>query len=137
MATGASTSARELVAMQLGQAVDGLIEEVGARMLEAVPARVVGRITEPEVGSEVDDRGPAGDEVRDDPGGRAVGQGQEHRIHGREPGPHGQSGRGEVGVMAADRLVLSIATGQSHDLDVRDGATTGGPIPRRRSPWPR
>ena len=45
----------ELGAMQLGQAVDRPLEEVRAGVLEAIPARVVGRVAQPEVGSEVDD----------------------------------------------------------------------------------
>ena len=40
----------ELGAVELGQAVDGLVEEVGPRVLEAVPARVVGGVAEAEVG---------------------------------------------------------------------------------------
>ena len=40
---------RELRAMELGQAVDRVVEELRRRMLEAVPARVVGRVAEPEV----------------------------------------------------------------------------------------
>ena len=70
--------------MQLGQAVDGVVEELGSRVLEAVPARVVGRVAEPEVGPEVDDRGAVGHEVRDEAGGRAVGQGEEDGIDLRQ-----------------------------------------------------
>ena len=47
----------ELGAMELRQPVDRVVEEVGPRMLEAVPARVVVRVAQAEVGAEVDDGG--------------------------------------------------------------------------------
>ena len=70
----------ELGAVQLGQAVDGPLEEVGSRVLEAIPARVVGRVAQAEVGTEVDDRRAVGDEVRDEAGRRAVGEREERGV---------------------------------------------------------
>ena len=47
---------RQLGSMQLGQPVDRLVEEVRSWVLEPVPAWIVGRIPQPEVGTLVDDR---------------------------------------------------------------------------------
>src|SRR6185436_4026942 len=49
--------------VELGEAVHRALEQVGPGMLEAVPARVVGRIAETEVGPLVDDRGARGNQV--------------------------------------------------------------------------
>ena len=91
-------------------------------MLEAVPARVVGRVAEAEVGPEVDDRGAVGDERRHLGGGRAVGEGQEDGVGRRQAGVDEQLGRGEVRVEVADRLVVAVAPGEADDLDVRVAA---------------
>ena len=88
-------------------------------MLEAIPARVVGRIAQPEVRPEVDDGGAVGHEVRDEAGRRAVGEGEERGIDLRQACPDREVGRGQVRVVAADRVVLAVAAGESDDLDVR------------------
>ena len=110
---------RELGSMELRKAVDGDVEQLGRGVLEAVPARIVGGVAQPEVRPEVDDRGAGGEQVRDEPGRRAVGEGQERRVDVGQVGPHGQVGRGEVGVVVADRLVLAVAPGEPDDLHVR------------------
>ena len=66
--------------MQLRQAVDGQLEKVGPWMLEAVPARVVVGIAQPEVGSEVDDRGPCRDQVGNEVDRRAMREGKERGV---------------------------------------------------------
>ena len=119
MATGASTSADERRAMELRQAVHRLVEQVRARMLEAVPARVVGRIAQPEVRTLVDDRGPARDAGRGEVRGRPMGKCQEHRIHRRQLVMDGQPGRAQVRVDAGDRVVVALAALQPDELDVR------------------
>ncbi len=105
--------------MQLRQAVDGLIQQVGSRVLEAVPARVVTRVAQAEVGSEIDDRRPRCGEVRHDPRRGAVGKGQEHGVGRRQLRSHREVGRRQVRMVAADRLVLAVATREPDDLDVR------------------
>ena len=108
--------------MQLRQAVDGRVEELRVRVLEAVPARVVGRVAQPEVGPQVDDRGAGLGHRRHAPGGDAVGEGEEDRVRLRQLGPDGQPGRGQVRVVTADRLVLAVPTGQPDDRHVRVAA---------------
>ena len=49
-------------------------------MLEAVPARVVVRVAEAEVGAEVDDRGARRGEIGGDLRARAVGECQEDSV---------------------------------------------------------
>ena len=110
---------RELGAVQLGQAVDGVARGARARVLEAVPARVVGRVAQPEVGPEVDDRGAVGDEVRDEAGRRAVREGEERGVDLGQRVPDREVGRGEVRVVAADRIVVAVAAGEPDDVDVR------------------
>ncbi len=109
----------ELGTMQLGQAVDGDVEKLGDGVLESVPARVVGGVTKPEVGPEVDDRRAAGDQVRYELRGGPVGKGQERRVDVGELRAHRQVGGGEVRVVGADRIVLAVTAGQPDDLDVR------------------
>ncbi len=108
----------ELGSMQFRKAVDGHVEELGRRVLEAVPARIVGGVTEPEIRPKVDHRRAGAQEVRHEPGRRAVGEGQEGRVDLGQVGADGQLGRGEVRVMVADRLVLAISPGEPDDLDV-------------------
>ena len=69
--------------MELRQAVDGDIEEVGSRVLEAVPARVVGGVAEPEVGAQVDDSGAGRGQLQGDLDPCAVGEGHEDRVERR------------------------------------------------------
>ena len=83
----------ELGAMELRQPVDRVVEEVGPRMLEAVPARVVVRVAEAEVGAEVDDGGARGGEIGGDLRARAVGECQEDRVEVPAPGPRTPASR--------------------------------------------
>ena len=105
--------------MQLRQAVDGGREQVRARVIEVVPARVVTRVAEPEVGAEVDHRLPTPQELVDPARHRAVGEGEEDRL-----GAVGdrvedlEVARREVGVDARDRVAPPLAADQAHDLDV-------------------
>ena len=89
------------------------------RVLEAVPARVVGGVPQPEVRALVDDRGPAREEPGRQVRGRPVGEGQEHRIHGRQLVMHGQPGRAEVRVDTGDRVVVAFAALQADEVHVR------------------
>ena len=111
---------RELGAVELGQAVDGALEEVGARVLEAVPARVVGRVAQAEVGPEVDDRGARVDEVR----ARARRPRRGGGPGRRRPPPAASASTtrpvvGEVRVDAVDRVVVAVAAGRPTIVDVR------------------
>ena len=109
----------QLRAMELGQAVDGVVEQLRRGVVEAVPARIVGRVAEPEVGPQVDDGRAPGRDVRDDPGGRAVGQGEEDGVDvGRGGGVDRETGRRQVRVGRGDRLVVAAASRQADDLDV-------------------
>ena len=110
--------------MELRQPVDRLVEEVGARVLEAVPARVVGRVAEAEVGALVDDRGAGRDEVRDEGRRGAVGECQEDRVEGvaRPAGSSAWTSSPVVarcGWIAVDRIVVAAAADEADQLDVR------------------
>ncbi len=109
----------QLVAVELREAVDGAAEEVGPRVLEAVPARVVGGVAEPEVGAEVDDRRAGGGEVGDDLGRRAVGEGEEDRVRVGDRRVDVEARPVEVDVGAADRLMAPAPPDEPDDLDVR------------------
>ena len=111
----------ELGAVELRQAVDRAVEEVGPRVLEAVPARVVGRVAQAEVGPEVDDRGARGGEVGDEPRAGAVGECQEDRVDRPRAASasDGQVGRREVRMDAADRIVVALAADEPDQLDIR------------------
>ena len=52
--------AADLLAVQLGQCVDEVVEQRRLRVLPAVPGRVPGPVAEAEVRREVDDRGRDG-----------------------------------------------------------------------------
>ena len=85
-------------------------------MLEARPARVVGRVPEPEVRPEVDDRDAAVDKAGHDLGGRAMGQCEEDRIDfARQVGGDPRAGPREVRMAHRQRLVVPIARLQSDD----------------------
>ena len=88
-------------------------------MLEAVPARVVGRIAQPEVGTLVDDRRAGGDEVGDELRRGAVREGEEDRIRGRHVGMDVEVERGQVGMDAGDRIVVAAPPDEPDQLDVR------------------
>ena len=109
----------ELGAVELGQPVDRDVEEVGVRVLEAVPARVVGRVAEAEVGPEVDDRGAGLDDARDDARGRAVGEGEEDGVDSGSEASTTQAGVGEVRVDAVERVAVAVAALEADDRHVR------------------
>ena len=88
-------------------------------VLEAVPARVVGRISKPEVGPLVDDRGAAREEPRREIRGRPVGEGQEHGIDRWQLVMHGEAGQAEVRMDPGDRVMVALATLQADEVDVR------------------
>ncbi len=69
-----------LLAVQLRQAVDGPSQQLGRRMVELVPARVVGRIVEAEVRPDVEQGRAAGHDVGGHSGGHAVRQRGEDRV---------------------------------------------------------
>ena len=127
----------ELGPVELGQAVDRDVEEVGVRVLEAVPARVVGGVAEAEVGPEVDDRGAGLDDPGDDGRGRAVGQGEEDGVDVRERGVDDQAGVGEVRVDAVERVAVAVAALEADDRHVRVAGRGGGSARRRHSRTPR
>ena len=105
--------------MQLGQAVDRDVEEVGVRVLEAVPARVVGGVAQAEVRPEVDDGGAGLDDRGDQGGGGAVGEGEEDRVDLGERGVDDEAGLGQVRVDVVERVAVAIAALQPHDRHVR------------------
>ncbi len=104
--------------MQLGQAVDRLREEVGRRVVEVIPARIVGRVAQAEVRSQVDDRASLGDEVRHERRRCAVGQREEDGIRRGGRGVDVQAGPAEVRMDLSDRLLLAAAPDESDDADV-------------------
>ena len=124
---------RELGSMEFRKAVHGDVEQLGRRMLEAVPARIVGRVPEPEVRPEVDDRRAGGQEVRHELGRGAMGEGQERGVDLGQIGADGQLGRGEVRVVVTDRLVLAVAAGEPDDAGRSDAGSAAGSARRRRS----
>ncbi len=89
------------------------------RMLEAVPARIVGGSAKPEVRPLVDDRDAPRQEVRDEPSGRPVGQGEEDGVNvDGELTLEEKVGRREVGVDAAHGITTPLATGEPDELDM-------------------
>ena len=106
-------------------------------MLEAVPARVVGGVAQAEVGPEVDDRGAVGDQVGDDAGGRAVGEGEERGVDLGELRANRELRAGEVGMVAGDRVVVAVAPGEPDQIRRSDGGRAAGSAPPRRSRSPR
>ena len=109
----------KLVAMELREAIDGLIEEVRARVLEAVPARVVGGVAQAEVGTLVDDRRAFRDEVGDQGGRRAMGEGHEDRVDRRKFRVDREVRGREVRVDTGDRVVITAAPHEADQLHVR------------------
>ena len=105
--------------MQLGQTVDRLLEEVGSRVLEAVPARVVVGVSETEVGSEIDDGGPGRDEIGNEVDRRAVREGKERGVNLGQVGGDGEVGDRKVRVVTTDGVVVPVTPGQADDIDVR------------------
>ncbi len=90
-------------------------------MLEAVPARIVGRGAEAEVGPEVDDGGAAAAISGTSPGGGPVGEGQEDRVDLGQVGLDRQARSGQVRMAGADRL-MAVAALEPDDLDRRMAA---------------
>ena len=89
------------------------------RVLEAVPAWVVGQIAKSEVRTLVDDRRPSREEARGQIGGGAVGEGQEDGIHRRQLVMDRQCGRAQVGMDAGDRIVVALAALQANEVHIR------------------
>ena len=87
------------------------------RVLEAVPARVVGGVAEAEVGPEVDDRGAAGDDRRNELRGRPVGERQEDGVGGGQVCVDDVRRRGEMGMDRPDGFVVAAAADETDDLD--------------------
>ena len=74
----------ERLAEQLGQPVDGLLEKLRRLVRLAVPGRVERRITQPEVGRQVDDDADPVPQGRHDPLRLPVREGAEHEIEAVE-----------------------------------------------------
>ena len=129
----------ELGAMELRQAVDGGVEEVGPRVLEAVPARVVGRVAEAEVGAQVDDRRAGRDAgSATSAAAGAVGEGQEDaQSAGGSSASTVSSVVARCGWIAADRVVVAVAADQADELDVRVARQQPDQLAHRRSRSPR
>ncbi len=62
---------------------------------------------------------PSIEQIRDDAGRCAVWQRQERRVDGGELGADEQLGPGEMRMVARDRIVVTVATGESDEVDVR------------------
>src|ERR1700737_3899361 len=77
---GQAISGADLLAVQLGERVDEVVEQGGLRMLPAVPGRVAGAITQTEVRREVHDGGRQRLELVDLLAGLAVRQRHEQDI---------------------------------------------------------
>ena len=113
------TERGELRPMQLRQPVDRTRQQFRRRMLEAIPAGIVGGSQEPEVGSLVDDRSPGREDVARLCRRQTVGQRQEHGVSLWQHRVDGVAGSGQVGMHAAYRLLLATATLEPHDTHVR------------------
>ena len=121
--------------MQLRQAVHGALEQVGPRVLEPIPAWIVIRVLEPEVGPEID-HGRARLEVfGDERRGRPMREGEEHRVDVGERALDRVAGRRQVWVDAPERIAVALAPLQSDDRHVRVAAQEpdqlGTHVPRR------
>src|SRR5439155_10924536 len=68
------------LSMEFGQPVDGLGEQVGARMLDAVVLAIESRIFQPEVCAEVDDLPSADEELGHPPHGLTVRHRKEEEV---------------------------------------------------------
>ena len=121
---------RELGPVQLRQAVHRVAQQVRRRMIEVVPARVVGGVGQAEVGAEIDDRGTLRDEVRDERGGGAVGEGEEDCLGVGRRLVDLEAGRGQVRVDRADGLVFPPAPDEADEL-ARSGAAPAAGRPHR------
>ena len=121
--------------MELRQPVDGRAEKVRPRVIEAVPARVISGVAEPEIWPEVDHRRAASGDVGDDGCRGSVGQGQEDSIDRGQCQLHREPRVGKMGMRRADRLAVAVATLEPHDLDIGLAAEEpnqlGPDVPRR------
>ncbi len=117
-AIGASQG-RKLGPMQLRQPVHGPGQEIRRRVIEPVPAGIVGRVAEPEVGALVDDGDARVDEVGRHARRQAVWQCQEHGVRLRQGRVHDVPGPRQMGMHGPDRLLLPSSTLESHDAHIR------------------
>ena len=110
----------ELGAMKLGDPVHRRRQQLGPRVVEVVPARIVGGVVEAEVRPEVDDRLPAIEELVDPARNDAVGERQEDRlgIVGDSIDDVQLAGR-EVGMDAREGIALPVTPDEPDDPDVR------------------
>ena len=111
-------------AKQLRQPVDGLVEELRRLVRLAVPGRVEGRVTQPEVGGQVDDDADAVAQGRHDPLRLPVREGAEHEIEaveGVRAGrlvDHSRIGGGQRRRVLPHRLAGPGVSGDRGHLDV-------------------
>ena len=125
----------ELGAVELRQPVRSRRRELRRGMLEPVPARVVGRIAQPEVRSEVDHRGPVTCDLGNARRGGPVGQRQEHGVRLGHRQIDCQARPREMAMRVLDRLLIAIPALQPHQLNVRvarqDADELGTDVPGR------
>ena len=129
---------RQLRPVQLRQAVDRRREQLGPRVVEVVPGRVVRGVAEPEVGPEVDDRLAAARGTRRSAPRprRAAGRGTRPRRR-RGPGRTraGPRSRGAGGCRRGGRPAARARRGRRWRR--AGGGRAAGSAPRRRSRWHR
>ena len=89
---GDESGADEVLAVALGQPVDGLGEQLGLVVLEAVPLRVQRGVLQPVGGREVDDAADPAHELRGERHRRLVGQAHEHDVEPVDGGDRGVVG---------------------------------------------
>ena len=100
---GDELRAAQRIAVQLGNAVDELGQQLRARVAAAVPGVVAGRLAQPEVRAQVDDAGREPAEVVDARRRLPVGQAQEEHVAGGELGQGGElepGGAPQIGMRA-------------------------------------
>ena len=102
--------------MQLGEPVDGGLEQLRPRVVGVIPARVVRGVAQAEVGPEVDD-GLAGVQELVDAGGRGpVGKGEEDGLGVLGDGVvDPEALGGEVGVDPGQRVALPLPPDEADD----------------------
>jgi hypothetical protein len=106
----------ERFSMELWQAVDEAGQPLGGRVLPAVPARIVGRVVEAEIGAQVHDSPGDGGKLLDTRGHLAVGKGSEEHVarlqflqaHQVKVCPPPEVGVQEVGRLASAALRGSL-----------------------------
>ena len=128
---GGVAERRELGAMELGQPVDGVAEEVrraGARSRTSAGSRR--RSRRRKSGPRSMTAVPAADDRRDDPGGGPVGEGEEDGVDVRQARLDRQPGPGQVRMAGADRLVCGRGPGGRRSRP--SGGGSGAGSARRR-----